>query len=150
MSRTLPPASLLLCSTVSRQISISKTAQFFKPRASGYFDSTQIVESDVLTSYMIFPYYKTKIIAKVKVAQLILTLFNPLNCSPSGSSVQGILQVRILEWVAVPFSRGIFPTQGSNPGLPCCRLILYYLSYQGRPCHYYYFIIFIPLQCSIT
>ena len=31
--------------------------------------------------------------------------------------VHGILQARILEWVAISFSRGIFPTQGSNPGL---------------------------------
>ena len=36
----------------------------------------------------------------------------------------GILQARILEWVAFPFSRGIFPTQRSNPGLPHCRRIL--------------------------
>ena len=73
MSRPPPPASLL-CPTISRQMSISKTAQFFKPGASGYFDSTQTVESDVLTSYMIFPYYKTEIIVKVKVAQLTPTL----------------------------------------------------------------------------
>ena len=30
----------------------------------------------------------------------------------------GILQARILEWIAMLSSRGIFPTQGSNPGLP--------------------------------
>ena len=29
--------------------------------------------------------------------------------------------------------QGIFPTQGSNPGLPCCRQILYHLSHQGNP-----------------
>ena len=33
----------------------------------------------------------------------------------------GILQARILEWVAMPSSRGIFLTQGSNPSLPPCR-----------------------------
>ena len=38
-----------------------------------------------------------------------------------------------VEWVAVPFSTGIFPTQGSNPGLPHGRRILYQLSYQGSP-----------------
>ena len=47
--------------------------------------------------------------------------------------VQGILQARILEWVAFPFSRGIFPSQGSNPGLPHCRQILYQLSHKGSP-----------------
>ena len=41
------------------------------------------------------------------VAQSCLTLCDPLDCSPlSGSSVHGILQARILELVAVPFSRG--------------------------------------------
>ena len=38
--------------------------------------------------------------------QLCLTLFNPVDSSPPGSSVYGILQEKILEWVAVPFSRG--------------------------------------------
>ena len=48
-------------------------------------------------------------------------------------TIHGILQARILEWVAFPFSRGIFPTQGLNPGLPHCRQILYQLSHQGSP-----------------
>ena len=38
----------------------------------------------------------------------------PWDCSPPGSSVQGILLARILEWVATPSLQGIFPTQGSN------------------------------------
>ena len=46
-------------------------------------------------------------------------------------TVHGILQSGILHWVVFPFSRGIFPTQGSNPGLPYCRWILYHLSHQG-------------------
>ena len=40
------------------------------------------------------------------VAQLGPTLCNLMDCSPPGSSVHGILQARILEWVAIPFSRG--------------------------------------------
>ena len=40
------------------------------------------------------------------VAQLPLTLCDPVDCSPLGSSVRGILKVRILEWVAIYFSRG--------------------------------------------
>jgi len=39
-----------------------------------------------------------------------------MDCSPLGSSVHGISQERILEWVAMPSSRGIFLTQGLNPG----------------------------------
>ena len=38
----------------------------------------------------------------VLVAQLYLTLYHPMDCSPPGSSVHGILQARILEWVAIP------------------------------------------------
>ena len=49
---------------------------------------------------------------KVLVTQFCLTLCDPMDCSQSGSSVYGILQARLLEWVAIPFSRGIFPTQG--------------------------------------
>ena len=40
------------------------------------------------------------------VTKLCLTLCDPMDCSPPGSSVHGILQARILEWVAIPFSRG--------------------------------------------
>ena len=40
------------------------------------------------------------------VAQLCLTFHDAMDCSPSGSSVQGSLQARILEWVAISFSRG--------------------------------------------
>ena len=39
------------------------------------------------------------------VAQSCLTICDLVNCSPSGSSVHGILQARILEWVAISFSR---------------------------------------------
>ena len=38
--------------------------------------------------------------------QSCLTLCNPMDCSPLGSSVHGILQARILEWVAISSSRG--------------------------------------------
>ena len=49
------------------------------------------------------------------------------------SSGQGILQARILEWVPCSLLQEIFPTQGSNPGLPHCRQILFHLSHQGSP-----------------
>ena len=39
------------------------------------------------------------------VAQLCLTLCDPMDCSPPGFSVHGIFQARILEWFAVSFSR---------------------------------------------
>ena len=40
------------------------------------------------------------------VTQSCLTLCDPMDCSPPGSSAHGILQARILEWVAIPLSRG--------------------------------------------
>ena len=43
---------------------------------------------------------------EVKVARSCLTLGDPVDCSQSGSSMLGILQARIQEWVAIPFSRG--------------------------------------------
>ena len=43
---------------------------------------------------------------KLIVAQLCPTLCNAVNCSPPTSPVHGILQPRMLEWVAIPFSRG--------------------------------------------
>ena len=64
------------------------------------------------------------------LSQLCLTLCNPMDCtrllSPWGFSRQ--------EWVGChALLQGIFPTLGSNPGLPHCRQILYHLSHQGRP-----------------
>ena len=66
----------------------------------------------------------------MKVSQSCLTL-----CDPLAYTVHEILHARTLEWGSVPFSRGIFSTQGSNPGLPHCRQILYQLSYKesSRP-----------------
>ena len=45
---------------------------------------------------------------KVFVAQWCLTLCDLMDCSPPGSSVHGILQARILDWVAISSSRGSF------------------------------------------
>ena len=45
---------------------------------------------------------------RAKSPWLCPALCSPMDCSPPGSSVQGILQIRILEWVAMPFSRGSF------------------------------------------
>ena len=42
------------------------------------------------------------------VAQSCLTLFDPMDCSPPGSSIHGIFQARVLEWVTISFSRGPF------------------------------------------
>ena len=66
------------------------------------------------------------------VTQLCLTLSTPMDYSVPGSSVHGILNAKILEWV--PFhSPGTFWTQGLNPSLQHCRQIFYHLSHQESP-----------------
>ena len=65
------------------------------------------------------------------VTQSCLTLCDPLDCNPLGSSVCGISQAIILESVTIPFSRD--DLRESNPGLPHCRQILYLLSHQEVP-----------------
>ena len=68
------------------------------------------------------------------VGQSCPALCDRMECSPPGSSVHGISQARILEWAAISYSRGIFPTQGSNPCLLHWQVDSLPLSHQGSPC----------------
>ena len=56
--------------------------------------------------------------------------YNPMDCSPPGSSVHGIFQARILEWVAISFSRGSSQVK-ARKGLLHCRQILYHWATGG-------------------
>ena len=56
-----------------------------------------------------------------------------MDYSPPGSSAHGILQARILEWLAIPFSRGSSQPRGRIQVSSNCRQILYRLSHQGSP-----------------
>ena len=68
-------------------------------------------------------------IAQLLLSQSCPTLCNPMDCSLPGSSVHRIfLQVKNPEVGCHFFLHGIFPIQGSNPGLLYCRQILYHLS----------------------
>ena len=67
---------------------------------------------------------------KVLVAQSCLTLWNFVDCSLPGSSVCGILQASIVEWVAIPFSRGSYWPRDQ---ILHCSQILYHLNHQGSP-----------------
>ena len=69
---------------------------------------------------------------KALVAQSCPTLCNSMDCNLPGSSVHGILQARILEWVAIPVSRESSQPRNRNCLLHC-RCILYHLSHQGSP-----------------
>ena len=74
---------------------------------------------------------------KVKglVSQSRSTLCDPVDCSPPGSSVHGILQARVLEWGAIPFSRDL-PSPGIEPGSPALQAD-YLLSEQPKKPHQY-------------
>ena len=67
------------------------------------------------------------------VAQLYPTLCDPMDCSLPGPSIHGDSPGKNTGVGYHALVQGIFPTQGSNPGLPHCRQILYCQSHQGRP-----------------
>ena len=52
-----------------------------------------------------------KVKIESEVAQSCSTLLDPMDCSPSGSSVHGILQARTLERIVIPFFRGAFQSR---------------------------------------
>ena len=57
-------------------------------------------------SFMMKPMQQDDVILSAKSLQSCLTLCDPVDCIPPGSYVHGIYQARILEWVAISFSRG--------------------------------------------
>ena len=67
---------------------------------------------------------------KVKVLVAQSCLCDPKGCSPPGSSICGILQAGILEWIAMPSPADV-PNPGIKPGSPTWQAIFYRLSQQG-------------------
>ena len=63
------------------------------------------------------------------VTQSCLTFCDPTDCSLPGSSIHGDSPGKNTGVVCHDLLQGIFPTQGLNPGIPCCRQILYHLSH---------------------
>ena len=71
-----------------------------------------------------------------KLLQSCPTLCDPMHCSPPGSSIYGILQARILQWIAVPSPQGSSPPRDWTCGsyVSCiCRQVLYPLTPPGKP-----------------
>ena len=62
------------------------------------------------------------------VTKLCPTVFNPKDCSPPGSTVHAILQARILQWVAISFSRDL-----PDPGIESGSLALQADSLRSEP-----------------
>ena len=74
-----------------------------------------------------------KVKSESEVAQSCLTLSDPMDRSPPGSSVHGDSPGKDTGVGCHALFQGIFLTQGSNLGLQHCRRILYHLSHQGNP-----------------
>jgi len=84
---------------------------FFVAITTVYFHIPQIL------SFHIIPNLSKKKKKKVLVTQLCLSLCDTMDCSPPGSSVHGIPEARILEWVPIPFSRGSFHQKEPIPNI---------------------------------
>ena len=75
--------------------------------------SSAVLEQKLLTSYhqggtWLFEFATARVCVRAESLKSCLTLCNPVDCSLPGSSVHGILQARILEQVAISFSRGSY------------------------------------------
>ena len=68
-----------------------------------------------------------------EVTESCLTLRDPMDCSLTASSVHGIFQARILECVAISFSRGFFPSPEIKPGSPTLQSDYFPLDPPGKP-----------------
>ena len=93
---------------------------------------------DHLTLYIrvyfwFFILFHRSVLCVCLVAQLYPSLCDPMDCSPPGFSVHGDSPGKNTRVGCHVLLKGIFPTQGSNPGLLHCRQILYCLSHQGSP-----------------
>ena len=67
------------------------------------------------------------------VAQLCLTLCDPMICNLPGSSIRGDSPHKNTGVGCHALLQGIFPTQRLNPGLPHCMQVVYWLNHQGNP-----------------
>ena len=78
------------------------------PLELSQFPSYHTRARSLLNTRLCFPLSESPYCCRRRVAQSCLTLCNPMDCSPPGSSVHGISEARILKWVATFFSRGFF------------------------------------------
>ena len=78
----------------------------------------------------------TKVKSESEVAQSCLTLCDPVDCSPPGSSIHGIFQARVLEWGAIAFSR-IHSRTHQKTGYLALTCQLQFLPCKSRICRSY-------------
>ena len=82
------------------------------------------------SSLVIYFIHSINSVCVVFVAKSYLTLFHPVDCSAPGFSVHRISQARIVEWVAISFSRRSRPWNGTPISFTGWQ-ILYHMSHQG-------------------
>ena len=110
---------LLLCGRDGKRVIQDSS---FKRETAGLLIQGYFEAVDIINDYQVL----------CLVTQSCLTLCNPRDCSPPGSSVHGdsLGKNTGVGWHTL--LQRIFQTQGSNPGLPHCRWILYHLSHQAH------------------
>ena len=81
----------------------------------GYALYLPLLQSRCSSEFLFFNEGKHSCNSCVLVTQSCPTLWDLMDCSPPGSSVRGILQTRILEWVVIPFSRDSLLLQFRDP-----------------------------------
>ena len=87
-----------------------------------------LILSCPFTSYSLCPS------CSLKVKVIVTQSWRPIDCHPTGSSVHGTLQARVLDWVAIPFLQGIFLTHGLNSDLSHCKQILHIWATRDALC----------------
>ena len=125
---------IILCSLLQIKTQNYLTNNSFKK----YFPIIFKTTSNVITVMTLIFFILFALVTQVNIVVLVaksslvkVTQSCPTLCNPMDYTIPEILQVRILEWVAIPLLQGIFPTQRLNLGLPQCRQILYLLSHKG-------------------
>ena len=109
---------------------LQKIVKVSKPAVNGVAESwTWLSYGTTATAYIFLLIITCALLCLA--AQLCLTPCDPMDCSPPGSSVHGDSPGKNIRVGFRALLQRIFPTQGLNPGLPCCRRILYHLSHQG-------------------
>ena len=88
-----------------------------------------------------------KVKSESEVAQSCPTLCDPMDCSPSGSSVHGILQARVLEWVAIAFSGRHMQHSFSSSGHFPHNLLVGFGAQGWMEMPAYCLVVLIPCSC---
>jgi len=117
--------------------------QFMGSQRVGHDWVTDLILLSSISAQLLIYFMSLLLLCACSVTKLCLTLCDPMDCSPLGSSVHWISQARILEWVVISFSRGSSPPRGrihvfsllrrffttESPGRPIVAVTLPYTTF---------------------